>query len=63
MIVKTDVSKLVPKPNKLRQAIALNIRQRKALELALKTSEYIAAEVTPMANEAARQDHQEPSAA
>lgn len=40
-----DVTKVVPQPSKLREAIARNMRERRALELALKASEFIATEI------------------
>lgn len=40
-----DVTKIVPAPCRLREAIARNMRERRALELALRASEFIAAEV------------------
>lgn len=40
-----DVTKIVPEPSRLREAIARNMRERRALELALRASEFIATEV------------------
>jgi hypothetical protein len=52
----TEIINVVPKPSRLREAIALNLRERRALELALRTSEFIASEVVPMAELKAEQE-------
>ena len=42
-----DIERIVPEPRRLREAIARNMRERRALELALKTSEFIVTELRP----------------
>lgn len=39
-----DVRRVLPEPQRLREAIAANLREKRALELALRASEFIAAE-------------------
>jgi hypothetical protein len=40
-----DVTQLVPEPSRLREAIARNMRERRALELALRAAEFVAVEL------------------
>ncbi len=50
-----EIINVVPQPSRLREAIALNMRERRALELALKASEFIAVEVRPLAERKANE--------
>ncbi|HTM54850.1 MAG TPA: hypothetical protein VL175_12530 [Pirellulales bacterium] len=43
-----DVCLLLPEPSRIRRALAFNLRERRALELALKASEFVAESVKPL---------------
>src|SRR6476619_87043 len=45
----TEILAALPRPGRLREALALNLRERKAIELALRASEFVAESVEPMA--------------
>jgi hypothetical protein len=43
-----EIVEALPRPAQLRKALALNLRERKALELTLKASEFVVEQVKPL---------------